>query len=254
MTADRETVWLVGDIGATNARFGLASPAGAVLHSRTFADADFATIGDAIRAYLAQAGSFPRPRIGCLAIAAPVSGDDIRMTNHPWSFSAAALRAQLSFERLEIINDFTAVALALPRLGPNDRMPVGGGVPIAGRPIAVLGPGSGLGASGLTPDGARWSPLTGEGGHVTMPAVTARENAVLDWMRRHFDHVSAERCLSGPGLVNLYNALAGLDGVPAAPYTAAQITNPGRGRATRCAAKRPQCFAQCSAPFQAIWR
>ncbi len=226
MTADRETVWLVGDIGATNARFGLASPAGAVLHSSTFADADFATIGDAIRAYLAQVGSFPRPRIGCLAIAAPVSGDDIRMTNHPWSFSAAALRAQLSFERLEIINDFTAVALALPRLGPNDRMPVGGGVPIAGRPIAVLGPGSGLGASGLTPDGARWSPLTGEGGHVTMPAVTARENAVLDWMRRHFDHVSAERCLSGPGLVNLYNALAGLDGVPAAPYTAAQITDP----------------------------
>jgi glucokinase len=105
-------------------------------------------------------------------------------------------------------------------------MPVGGGVPIAGRPIAVLGPGSGLGASALTPDGGRWSPLTGEGGHVTMPAATARENAVLDWMRRRFDHVSAERCLSGPGLVNLYNALAGIDGVPAAPYTAAQITDP----------------------------
>ena len=90
MTADRETVWLVGDIGATNARFGLASPAGAVLHSSTFADADFATIGDAIRAYLAQAGSFPRPRIGCLAIAAPVSGDQIHMTNHPWSFSCGS--------------------------------------------------------------------------------------------------------------------------------------------------------------------
>src|SRR5256885_10113318 len=108
-------------------------------------------------------------------------------------------------------------------------MPVGGGMPIDGRPIAVLGPGSGLGASGLIPDGARWSPLTGEGGHVTMAAVTARENGVLDWMRRHFDHVSAERCLSGPGLVNLYNALAGLDGVPAAPYTAAPITDPATG-------------------------
>jgi glucokinase len=145
------------------------------------------------------------------------------------------LCAHLSFERLEIINDFTAVALALPRLGPNDRMPVGGGVPIAGRPIAVLGPGSGLGASGLIPDDARWSSLTGEGGHVTMAAVTARENGVLDWMRRHFDHVSAERCLSGPGLVNLYNALAALDGVPAAPYTAAQITDPAT------AARDPLC-------------
>ena len=83
MTADRETIWLVGDIGATNARFGLVSPAGAVLHSSTFADADFATIADAIAAYLGQASSFPRPRIGCLAIAAPVGGDQIRMTNHP---------------------------------------------------------------------------------------------------------------------------------------------------------------------------
>jgi glucokinase len=224
--ANSETVWLVGDVGATNARFGLVSPDGAILHSSTFADADFATIADAIRAYLAQNGSRQRPGIGCLAIAAPATGDEIRMTNHPWSFSVAALRGELGFERLEVINDFTAVALALPRLGPADRMPVGGGAPAAGRPIAVLGPGSGLGASGLVPAGPRWLPLTGEGGHVTMAAITGRENGVLEWMRRHFDHVSAERCLSGPGLVNLYNALAALDGVPAAPYTAAQITDP----------------------------
>jgi glucokinase len=224
--ANSETVWLVGDVGATNARFGLVSPDGAILHSATFADADFATIADAIRAYLAQNGSPQRPCIGCLAIAAPATGDEIRMTNHPWSFSVAALRAELGFERLEVINDFTAVALALPRLGAADRVPVGGGAPAAGRPIAVLGPGSGLGASGLVPAGPRWLPLTGEGGHVTMAAITGRENGVLEWMRRHFDHVSAERCLSGPGLVNLYNALAALDGVPAAPYTAAQITDP----------------------------
>jgi glucokinase len=224
--ANSETVWLVGDIGATNARFGLVSPDGAILNSSTFADADFATIGEAIRAYLAQNGSRQRPRIGCLAIAAPATSDQIRMTNHPWSFSVAALRAELGFERFEVINDFTAAALALPRLGPADRMPVGGGAPVAGRPIAVLGPGSGLGVSGLVPAGPRWLPLTGEGGHVTMAAVTGRQNGVLEWMRRHFDHVSAERCLSGPGLVNLYNALAALDGVPAAPYTAAQITDP----------------------------
>ena len=235
MTASSETVWLVGDIGATNARFGLVSPDGAIVHSSTFADSDFATLGDAVRGYLAQSRSAVTPRIGCLAIAAPVSGDEIRMTNHPWSFSVAALRGELGFERLEIINDFAAVALALPRLKPNDRMPVGGGTAVAGRPIAVLGPGSGLGASGLIPVGASWRPLTGEGGHVTMPAATEREDAVLAWMRRHFDHVSAERCLSGPGLVNLYSALAALNGVPAAPYTAAQITDPAT------AARDPLC-------------
>jgi glucokinase len=235
VTTGSESVWLVGDIGATNARFGLVSRDGAILHSSTFADTDFATIADAVRGYLAQSGSAVVPRTGCLAIAAPVSGDEIRMTNHPWSFSVAALRGELGFERLEIINDFTAVALALPRLRPKDRMLVGGGAPVAARPIAVLGPGSGLGASGLIPVGARWLPLTGEGGHATMPAATEREDAVLAWMRRHFDHVSAERCLSGPGLVNLYSALAALDGVPAAPYTAAQITDPA------IAAQTPLC-------------
>ncbi|MBV9587532.1 MAG: glucokinase [Alphaproteobacteria bacterium] len=229
MTARSGTVWLVGDIGATNARFGLVSPDGAIVHSSTFADTDFATIGDAVRGYLTQSGRAATPRIGCLAIAAPVGGDEIRMTNHPWSFSVGGLRDELGFDRLEIINDFAAVALALPRLKPNDRIPVGGGAPVAGRPIAILGPGSGLGASGLIPVGRSWLPLTGEGGHARMPAATEREDAVLAWMRRHFDHVSAERCLSGPGLVNLYSALAELDGAPAASYAAAQITDPAIG-------------------------
>src|SRR5438034_8680242 len=130
--AGSDTVWLVGDVGATNARFGLASPDGAIQHSTTFADSDFATIAQAIRAYLAQSGSSAAPRIGCLAIAAPATGDEIRMTNHPWSFSVAALRAELGFERLEVINDFTAVALALPRLGTNDRVQIGGAAPVAG--------------------------------------------------------------------------------------------------------------------------
>src|SRR5437016_2263842 len=107
----RET-WLVADVGGTNARFGLVSPDGAILHSATFACADFAQIGEAIRAYLTQRGNLPTPRVGALAIAAPITGDDVRMTNHPWHFSVAALQRELGFERLEAINDFTAVALS----------------------------------------------------------------------------------------------------------------------------------------------
>src|SRR5713226_8025820 len=223
------TTWLVGDVGATNARFGLVSPDGAVLHSSNFACADFAEIGDALDAYLAMGGDLPMPRLGALAIAALITGDQIRMTNHPWNFSVAVLRDRLGLERLVAINDFTAVALALPRLTAGDRMAVGGGAPVAGRPIGVLGPGSGLGVSGLIPAGSGWVPLAGEGGHVTMAAANERESAVLELMRRGFDHVSAERCLSGPGLVNLYNSLAALDRVPAAAYTAAQITDPEIG-------------------------
>jgi glucokinase len=219
------TPWLVGDIGGTNARFGLVEPDGSLLHSSVLADADYAGLGEAIEAYLAGRGGMPRPRQAAIAVASPITGDAVRMTNHPWAFSIGGLKAQLGFERLEVINDFTAQALALPHLGPDDKIAVGGGEAQPGSPIGVLGPGSGLGVSGLIPAGKRWIPLSGEGGHATMAPVTERESAALSAMRRHFDHVSAERVLSGPGLVNLYNALAEIDGVPAAQYTAAQITD-----------------------------
>ena len=217
--------WLVGDIGATHARFGLVSPQRELLHSRTLSDQDYPSIDDAIAAYLAERGLLPMPRQGAIAIASPVTGDHVAMTNHPWSFSVSALKSRLGFDRLEVINDFTALALALPHLAPEDRLEVGAGASVAGTPIGVIGPGSGLGVSGLIPCGTGWVALTGEGGHATMAPATDRESAVLDRMRRHFDHVSAERVLSGPGLGNLYNTLAELDGIPAQGYTAAQITD-----------------------------
>ena len=221
--------WLVGDVGATNARFGLVSPEREVLDTRTLAVADHPTIVDAITAYLGERGVLPTPRQGAIAIASAITGDHVAMTNHPWSFSISALKSQLGLDRLEVINDFTALALALPHLMPEHRLQVGGGAPAAAAPLGVLGPGSGLGVSGLIPAGTGWIALAGEGGHATMAPATDRESAVLDRMRRHFDHVSGERVLSGPGLVNLYNTLAALDGVPSRGYTAAQITDPETG-------------------------
>jgi glucokinase len=219
------TTWLVGDIGGTNARFGLVSPDGALLHSRVLADADYPGVGEAIEAYLADRGGLPRPAEGAVAIASAVSGDEVRMTNHPWAFSISALQRRIGLRRLEVINDFTAQALALPHLKEEDRTAIGGGEALPGQPIAVLGAGSGLGVSGLVPAGGHMVPLSGEGGHATMAPITERESAVLAALRRHLDHVSAERVLSGPGLVNLYNALCEIGGVPARQYTAAQITD-----------------------------
>jgi glucokinase len=243
VTSNGADTWLVADVGATNARFGLVSPTGAVLHTRTLAVADHPTIGDSITAYLGERGALPMPRQGAIAIASTITGDRVAMTNHPWSFSIAALKSQLGFDRLEVINDFTALALALPHLSPEDRRPIGGGgASSAGAPIGVLGPGSGLGVSGLIPASAGWIALAGEGGHATMAPATDRESAVLDRMRRHFDHVSAERILSGPGLVNLYNTLAMLDGVPSKGYTAAQITDPAIGAADPLCAEATSLF------------
>jgi glucokinase len=218
--------FLVGDIGGTNARFGLMSRQHELLHTQILPGAQFPSLEAALSAYLAGLRDFPTPRQGALAIASAVTGDHVAMTNLPWSFSISALQRALGFERLLVVNDFTAQAMALPHLKPQDRLAVGGGAPVAGAPIGVIGPGSGLGVSGLVPSGARWIALTGEGGHATMAPFTDRETAVIDHLRRHFDHVSAERVLSGPGLVNLYTALAALDGAPARQYTAAEITDP----------------------------
>ena len=234
--------WLVGDVGATNARFGLVSPEREVLHTRTHAVADHPTIADAITAYLSERAALPMPRRGAIAIASAITGDRVAMTNHPWSFSISALKSQLGLDRLEVLNDFTALALALPHLAAEHRLQVGGGGPAVGAPLGVLGPGSGLGVSGLIPAGAGWIPLAGEGGHATMAPATDREGAVLDRMRRHFDHVSAERVLSGPGLVNLYNTLAALDGVPSRGYTAPQIADPEMGTADRICAESTTLF------------
>lgn len=239
--AQSATTWLVGDIGGTNARFGLMAPGPTpkLLYSRVLADADYAGIGDAIEAFLKGCGDLPLPRAGAIAVASPVTGDQIRMTNHPWHFSVSELRARLGFARFEVINDFTAQALALPHLTAADTATVGGGAAVVGQPMAVLGPGSGLGVSGLIPAGnpaaPRWVALAGEGGHATVASVTARESAVVEWLRTQFDHVSTERCVSGPGLVNLYNALCAIDGVPATTLTAAQIT------AADAAAGDPRC-------------
>jgi glucokinase len=219
---------LIADIGATNTRLAMVEPDGAITRVRVFATEDFASLADAIEAYLAVESPPVRPTLAVLAVAAPVTGDTVTLTNHPWTFSVDAMRKQLGFSALRVINDFVANALAVPHLTETDRAQIGGGAPVKGAPIGLIGPGSGLGVSTLIPNsGAEAIFIQGEGGHVTMAAADDREAAVLALMRRRFDHVSAERLLSGPGLVNLYNALCELSGVPAAALTAAQITNAG---------------------------
>lgn len=214
---------LLADIGGTNARFVLVEPSGAE-RAVTFACADHGSLESAIRAALVLLGAPTPPPLAALAVAAPITGDQVALTNLPWSFSCRALAGALGFERLEVINDFTAIALGVPHLGPDDCRPIGGGSAVAGAPIAVLGPGSGLGVSGLVPADARWIALSGEGGHVTMAAADDRESDVLAVLRGAYGHVSAERVVSGPGLVALYQAVAALNGRTPAPMTAAAVT------------------------------
>lgn len=217
--------WL-GDIGGTNARFGWQAQAGAPLsHVQVLPCAEHATLVDAAQAYL-RAQGLQAPAWACFGIANPVTGDQVAMTNHHWAFSIEAVRQALGLERLLLLNDFTALALALPTLGPGQRRQVGPGEPAAEAAIALIGAGTGLGVSGLLPMGqpGRWLPLSGEGGHVTLSAQNELEFAAIGQLRQRYGHVSAERVLSGPGLVDLYHALCALkDGQGREITTAAEV-------------------------------
>ena len=197
---------LLADIGGTNARFALEARPGEIGAMQTLACADYPRFEDALRSYLGGAGK--RVRHAVIAIANPVDGDAIKMTNHHWAFSIEAARRELGLDTLLVINDFTALAMSLPVLAPSDLMQVGGGAARPGCAIGLVGAGTGLGVSGLVPGEGRWTPLHSEGGHVAFSPMDERELEVLRYCWRRFDHVSAERFVSGPGLALIREALA----------------------------------------------
>lgn len=217
---------LIADIGGTNARFALLD-AGRTRDERVLACADWPDLISAVEHYLNSVGALAgagRPLEAAFAIAGPISDDIVRMTNHVWQFSAAQTRQQLGLRRLIILNDFTALAMAVRHLPVHELQQIGGGRPAPNMPIAVIGPGTGLGVSGLIPTGPHWIPLQGEGGHATLSVMNEREMAVFTRLHQRFSHVSAERVLSGPGLVNLYDALCALEGVAPEHLTPADVT------------------------------
>lgn len=215
---------LVADIGGTNARFALLDAHGQVYAEQTLTCADFAGLTAAGKAFLQSVGGV-RPRRAAVAVATPITGDWIQFTNSAWSFSTEAARQELGLEQLTIINDFTALALALPALTPQERQIIGGGEAVPGQPVALIGPGTGLGVSGLVWSGERWIPLQTEGGHVTFSPASEQEWIICQRLQRQFGHVSPERLLSGPGLVNIYTVLAELEGRPVEALTPADITD-----------------------------
>ena len=220
---------LLGDVGGTNARFAWQSHAGAPLSQvASSLCKDHDALIDAMRHHLRVHG-LPTPRACGIGIANPVTGDRVQMTNHHWSFSIGELERALGVERLVVINDFAAVALSLPALDADDLQAIGGGQGVGGAPLAVLGPGTGLGVAGLLrPAPGHEVPVTGEGGHVTLAASDDAEAAVIAALRARFDHVSAERALSGPGLVNLYEATAMVQGHAVQVLAAADIIERAR--------------------------
>jgi glucokinase len=219
---------LLADIGGTYARFTLETAPGVYTHTTQLRCTDHADFAAAVRAYLA---SCPPQRLthAAVAIANPVEGDEVRMTNYHWQFSIEAMRSELGFDTLVVVNDFTALAMALPRLGVQDRRQIGGGDARAHSVVGLLGAGTGLGVSGLIPADGGWIALGTEGGHTSFSPRDERELAVLQYVWKQLGdvnrHVSFERLLSGPGLELIYKALAERAGKRAAQgLSAPEIT------------------------------
>jgi glucokinase len=218
---------LLADIGGTNARFALELAPGRIELIDVLPCARYPTLADALRAYLASpavAAGAGAIRHAGVAIANPVDGDQVRMTNHHWEFSIEALRAACGFDTLLVVNDFSALARAVPQLDASRRRQVGGGTARARSPLGLVGAGTGLGVSGLVPAGEGWTALQSEGGHVTFAPANQTEVAILQFAWRQFEHVSAERLLSGDGIELIYRALAHHTGQPDQRLAAPEIT------------------------------
>jgi len=227
---------LLGDIGGTTARF-------AVLAGDTLGPIDHVAVSahrsaiDAIGGFLGNRRDHSRIGAAIVGVAGPVQGGRCIITNSDWVADAGALRAAFGFKSVTLVNDFEAMAWALPQLSAHDVKPLAGGQALAGESMAVIGPGTGLGMAGFLRRGSDIMVIATEGGHATLPGTTPREDAVIAHLRRRFGHASAERTLSGPGLENLYAAIAAIDNVAVASRTAAEITGHALDRScTTCRA------------------
>ena len=230
---------LLADVGGTNARFTLEMAPRQFEAVAVLPCSGFASLGAAIQAYLASEAAAPHAqalRHAAIAIANPVDGDMVQMTNHTWTFSITALREELGLSTLLVVNDFTALAMALPHLRPSQRTRIGGGTELAGRTIGLVGPGTGLGVSGIIPVGEGWAALASEGGHASFAPGDEIEIAIMQQLWRAFGHASAERLLSGPGLELIYRVVSG------AALSAAEVTARARTGVDADCARTVNCF------------
>lgn len=225
---------VLGDIGATNARFALANK-DAIDRVRSFEVAKFPQFDDALAAFLKEA-SLPITSIrrAVIAVAGPVTDQRAALTNRSWIIDAGELKESLGLQ-VSIVNDFQAVALSLPALKSEDLAAIGDGKIEPGAPMAVLGPGTGLGVACLVTGSTDPVVITSEGGHATLAGTSDREDKIIQYLRRRFGHASAERAISGSGLENVYQAIADIDGLTVDSQSAAEITNRALGRKCKIA-------------------
>ncbi|MDP4985205.1 glucokinase [Pseudoalteromonas tunicata] len=220
---------IVADIGGTNARFAVVTDFDAtssqfvIAHHQTFVSAQFDSMQSLLAAYI-QALPFAQPQRAALAVAGPMKGQTVNLTNLGWCFTLTELQSQFQLSQLKVINDFAAFAYAAPYLQAEQNLLVKAGTPEQNANIAVMGPGTGFGAAALVFNGESRTVLSCEAGHISLAAVTDLERQLLVEINKEVSHVSVENVFSGAGLERLYRAMAKVNNLPVEPYTAADIS------------------------------
>ncbi|HMN86312.1 MAG TPA: glucokinase [Bauldia sp.] len=215
---------LIGDIGGTNARFALIAAADApVVHLPTVHTANHATIDDAIRATVLADGAL-RPKTAILALAGPIAGEEVPLTNCDWVVVPRRLISALGFAEVILLNDFEALSLCLPGLGPGDVEQIGGGAMAPDRARVVVGPGTGLGAAALVHSRGSWIPIPGEGGHIDLAPMTDADMALWPHLEHQDGRIAGETILCGSGMMRLYRGICARDGVATVHGSPAEVT------------------------------
>jgi len=207
------------DIGGTHARFAIAE----------VVDGQVVSLGDETKLKTAEHGSLqlawqafgraierPLPRAAGIAVASPITGDAIKLTNNPWTLRQSQIAERLELDRFTLVNDFAAVGHAVAQLGDADFTHLcGPDRPFPERgAITVCGPGTGLGVAQVVRHAAGYEVIATEGGHLDFAPLDGIEEAILKRLRKSFTRVSVERIVAGPGIVGIYETLADLEGLP----------------------------------------
>jgi glucokinase len=230
---------LVGDIGATHARFGLVDLADLTIGQvASFDCAAFESLDQVLGAYLQSLEDYPAAV--SLAVAGPVADGTVDMTHLPWSVTRQAVVACTGADTVCLINDCEAVALSLPHLRAGETDQIGGTAALAGAHKVVCGPGTGLGVAALAWTGHGWTALSGEGGHAAFAAQTEQEFDIVRKIVRDIGYISYEHMLSASGLVRLYRLLAG---GPGQSLTVPEIVRKATGEGDAAALQALRLYA-----------
>jgi len=216
---------LVADIGGTNIRLGFFEKSEQAHSLKVYQCADFSSLSAVVQTYINELSLSDSNINACFAIACPVDNDLISMTNLPWTFSKNELKQTLSLNKLVLINDYTAIAHAVPQLTQDQKIKIGGGEALPNRPISICGPGTGLGVANVVPVNDSWLALGGEGGHVDFAPIDEFEQKILSFLLTKYPHVSYEQLLSGLGLEQIYQALLNIEQLELPLLSAKEISN-----------------------------